>query len=83
MTDPPPFHPFLDQTGWVTAVQSTAMFPSHSDEKTLDLVGAVGEGLDPRLGDGTDLPLPSLSEMEEPQWPIPDPTVSYPVPNLN
>lgn len=40
------------------------------------------EGLDPRLGNGTDLFLPSLSEMEEPYWPIPDPTLSYPAPNL-
>lgn len=64
MTDTP--HPFPGQTGWATAVQSTAMPPSHPNGKVLGLVG-LQEGLDTRLGDGTGLPLPRLSEREEPQ----------------
>lgn len=69
--------PWLDWLGDSSAEHSHSPIPPQREG-----AGLVGcrEGLDPRLGDGTDLP--SLSEMEEPQWPISDPTLSYPAPSF-
>lgn len=78
VTEPP--HPSLGQTGWVTVVQSMAMPPSYPDGKVLGLVGLQGR-TGPQTGQW-DRSISSQPEMEEPYWPIPDPTLSYPAPNL-
>lgn len=78
VTDPP-LPPWPRWLGGSGAGHSQAPVPPR--RKVLGL-GACREGLDPSLGEGSDPPFPSLSEMEEPQWPIPEPPLSHPAPNL-